>query len=905
MFGFELIASRQPAKWKWARAHPWQSWRERYKKNQVEFDQKIRRYMRQKAAAALEKDFPSQPGKPEAIPSKARRENDAVDRRPIVDSSTLHAPSKEKGKQRAVDEEEGQHAGGSRRIPPVEAATPAEDTESAVESSEDDQEQFGSYVSGRRMFTQEEDEYLIKYIAKYNPQIAGRQGKRLYMTLVENPAKWRWARAHPWQSWRERYRRNQVEFDQKIKRYMEQKAAAALEKEFPSQAEATSSKTRRENDAADRRPIVDSSTLHAPSKEKGKQRVVDEDVGQGAGGSRRILPVEAAAKRPSEKDLDDMRRVAPKPSKPSKDLGEEPQAPRKRPRIEDTNGHVAPSTSKTSNVQAPAEPVTAPVEDTESAVEPLEDDLMQELFGSYVEEDVEEEVEELVPDSQADEEELDTNVQSIYPKLPMSPIAAEPHVPGAFEAATYESPSPPSRPVPPAEPPQPPPAAPPPKKRKPNPRQPADEDPFGTPSEPPSPPPRPRHGLARAGALPVLDDTGFRAALKRPRRSSVGDANTPQWPPKRAKTNGGAARSKELGEEAAHRMDVDAVAPVDMRQVPPNWPEHVHPPRRSVHVNAVASSSKTKLPSPAAMDYQPPQPIYLHPSTKVTPVEIPRATVSQKATVVKAAITEPTLPSTTAKPAPPVPRTASAYALPTGALSDTDPFTAKAVSEKDKGKGRADFALKDKQPLRIDLHKQSLQRRLTNTSLSLSANLSRSTSRTSSSASSSKRTRRDGSARALRKSLAGIGPADPQFELVVAAVEDITQTLARMAAAYGVVEQTAQAAYVRTKSLEKTRFVLQRLREAMVEKEQAIYAAMPELASVSGGEDAEESDEEVPGGLVLRTDLREKEAQRRQKRKESKSPTRSSGRPSLSIRPVLDEEDHSPRAYRMPAGSLG
>ncbi|KAF8180622.1 hypothetical protein BJ912DRAFT_929264 [Pholiota molesta] len=96
----------------------------------------------------------------------------------------------------------------------------------------------------------------------------------------------------------------------------------------------------------------------------------------------------------------------------------------------------------------------------------------------------------------------------------------------------------------------------------------------------------------------------------------------------------------------------------------------------------------------------------------------------------------------------------------------------------------------------------------------------------------SKRTRRDVSARSLRKSLVGIGPADPQFELVVAAVEDITQTLARMAAAYGVVDKkTSQAAY--------------RLRESNVEKEKAIYAAMPELASVSGGEDAEESDEEV------------------------------------------------------------
>ncbi|KAF8199475.1 hypothetical protein BJ912DRAFT_921894 [Pholiota molesta] len=53
----------------------------------------------------------------------------------------------------------------------------------------------------------------------------------------------------------------------------------------------------------------------------------------------------------------------------------------------------------------------------------------------------------------------------------------------------------------------------------------------------------------------------------------------------------------------------------------------------------------------------------------------------------------------------------------------------------------------------------------------------------------SKCTRCDGNTRSLRKSLVGIGP---QFEPVVAPVEDIMQRLARMAAAYGIVEQPAQ-----------------------------------------------------------------------------------------------------------------
>ncbi|KAF8174761.1 hypothetical protein BJ912DRAFT_931385 [Pholiota molesta] len=57
--------------------------------------------------------------------------------------------------------------------------------------------------------------------------------------------------------------------------------------------------------------------------------------------------------------------------------------------------------------------------------------------------------------------------------------------------------------------------------------------------------------------------------------------------------------------------------------------------------------------------------------------------------------------------------------------------------------------------------------------------------------SSSKCTRRDGNIRSLRKSLVGIGPPEPQFEPIVAPVEDIMQRLARMAAAYGIVEQPA------------------------------------------------------------------------------------------------------------------
>jgi hypothetical protein len=38
----------------------------------------------------------------------------------------------------------------------------------------------------RRSFTESDDEHLVKYIAKYNPERSGRNGNKLYQKLVEN-----------------------------------------------------------------------------------------------------------------------------------------------------------------------------------------------------------------------------------------------------------------------------------------------------------------------------------------------------------------------------------------------------------------------------------------------------------------------------------------------------------------------------------------------------------------------------------------------------------------------------------------------------------------------------------------------------------------------------------------------
>ncbi|KLO19684.1 hypothetical protein SCHPADRAFT_898628 [Schizopora paradoxa] len=70
----------------------------------------------------------------------------------------------------------------------------------------------------RENFTSDDDKLLIKYLAHYSKDGSKRLGNTLYHTLVENEGnKWPWSKRHPWQSWRERYKKHQGEFDYKIK----------------------------------------------------------------------------------------------------------------------------------------------------------------------------------------------------------------------------------------------------------------------------------------------------------------------------------------------------------------------------------------------------------------------------------------------------------------------------------------------------------------------------------------------------------------------------------------------------------------------------------------------------------------------------------------------------------------
>ncbi|OJA15599.1 hypothetical protein AZE42_12051 [Rhizopogon vesiculosus] len=77
-------------------------------------------------------------------------------------------------------------------------------------------------------FSVDEDVFLMKYIATYNPTKQGRSGNALYHCLVDR--KWDWSRKHTWQSWRNRYAKNSDEYDRKILKYQKKKGKNLEEK---------------------------------------------------------------------------------------------------------------------------------------------------------------------------------------------------------------------------------------------------------------------------------------------------------------------------------------------------------------------------------------------------------------------------------------------------------------------------------------------------------------------------------------------------------------------------------------------------------------------------------------------------------------------------------------------------
>ncbi|KAJ7221040.1 hypothetical protein B0H12DRAFT_1031580 [Mycena haematopus] len=152
------------------------------------------------------------------------------------------------------------------------------------------QKGMGGTVGGRERtaFTQEDDDKLAHYLAVLIPNktAGGRCGKVAYQKLMQNhevdPVEYDWVQRHTWQSWRERYKKKQEKFDERIKmlgiesaphqryhlsrkatrRYMQE----AWEEEEEEEKEEEEEEDELEEESSRKRPIAGSRSQRAAKK---------------------------------------------------------------------------------------------------------------------------------------------------------------------------------------------------------------------------------------------------------------------------------------------------------------------------------------------------------------------------------------------------------------------------------------------------------------------------------------------------------------------------------------------------------------------------------------------------------------------------------------------------------------
>jgi len=445
-----------------------------------------------------------------------------------------------------------------------------------------------------------------------------------------------------------------------------------------------------------------------------------------------------------------------------------------------------------------------------------------------------------------------------------------------------------------------------------------EDDIFRTPSRTPSP-----HPITTKRDPPIRIEGRFHSTLKRPRTAEAKDNQSPEWPPSRK-------RRKE---------DDIIVQDINVSRVPvPNLKVNSSRPQQ-VHVNAVASSSKLKLPEPVYSNTVQPPPAKEHmrdhhsvSTPRSVALGTPPTDVPSKPKAAQGAKDAPTyqpvkssvinvgedgqeglVPNITGPPekVAPTPKAAQPttivsrltfhHALPAGPSSDADPFISNPVSAKSVGKARDNSsATKSKPPRRIDLHRESLAKLFRpNTSL-MSRPSSVASSRTSTSGSSKNVSRRRRTSNSLRQSIARLDLPKETKEFTVVAAEDLANILETLAKKHGVSTEIAMKTYLTTRDLEKTKFVLNEFFKCLRSAEQDLYARMPSLRHNSEGE--VESDEDVLDGLIQHNEPRSLgrhpiTSNLNHSPPHSISP-RKSKRPSLIIKPLrLDDEqlsDYSP-----------
>ncbi|KZT74109.1 hypothetical protein DAEQUDRAFT_807806 [Daedalea quercina L-15889] len=112
----------------------------------------------------------------------------------------------------------------------------------------------------RAEFSDQDRDYMIKYLAKYTADPQGRSGNEIWKTLLENKKrKWNWAHRHTWQSWRNHYTKDKEWFDYKVRKY--QKKNPTL-KPLPSPRNGPSSTPKKGDEMRKRVPYTDEDDAH-------------------------------------------------------------------------------------------------------------------------------------------------------------------------------------------------------------------------------------------------------------------------------------------------------------------------------------------------------------------------------------------------------------------------------------------------------------------------------------------------------------------------------------------------------------------------------------------------------------------------------------------------------------------
>ncbi|KAI5899091.1 uncharacterized protein SCHCODRAFT_02604149 [Schizophyllum commune H4-8] len=221
-------------------------------------------------------------------------------------------------------------------------------------------------ASGRQQYTDREDAHLVKFLAEYNPTGVDRRGNKLWKdTLCGNLDKFPWAKTHPWQSWRDHYKKSDIWFDRKIKKMIRKKRRDEAElppeddTEPDAEPRAASPKKRRRKSGRDSDDEVED-MQQTTTKQPQKKRKVDESTGAATAVKSNTTTLVRVSSNDANGASSAQESPRPRPVTPPR----QPVTPQRQPRVPRRQAAtpppepVTPRPRTTTSKPQPADPTT-------------------------------------------------------------------------------------------------------------------------------------------------------------------------------------------------------------------------------------------------------------------------------------------------------------------------------------------------------------------------------------------------------------------------------------------------------------------------------------------------------------------------------------------------------------------